>query len=141
MRLLYFAPHQLWPVVTGARLRDYHLARGLAARCAVTFLETRQPGEANDPPAPPCGFERVVTVVKDKSYGLSNILRGLAGPVPLTVLNAASSLARKNPLASIAAYRQAFDGDPALSRDGCELFFQSNRGNSHDLYRSTVTPQ
>jgi polysaccharide biosynthesis protein PslH len=87
MRLLYFAPHQLWPVTNGARLRDYYLARGLAARCPVTFLETRQPHEANDPPAPPSGFERVVTVVKDKSYRLSNIMRGLAGPVPLTVLN------------------------------------------------------
>ena len=87
MRLLYFAPHQLWPVTNGARLRDYHFARGLAARCAVTFLETRQPQEANDPPAPPSGFERVVTVVKDRNYGFSKVLRGLAGPVPVTVLN------------------------------------------------------
>jgi glycosyltransferase involved in cell wall biosynthesis len=87
MRLLYFAPHQLWPVTNGARLRDYHFARGLAARCAVTFLETRQPQEANDPPAPPGGFERVVTVVKDRNYGFSKVLRGLAGPVPVTVLN------------------------------------------------------
>ncbi len=87
MRLLYFAPHQLWPVTSGARLRDYHLAHGLALRCEVTFLEIRQPSEANAPPAPPCGFERVVTVVKDKSYGLANMTRGLVGPVPLTVLN------------------------------------------------------
>ncbi len=87
MRILYFAPHQLWPATSGARLRDYYLASGLAERCAVTFLETRQPQEANDPPAPRGNFERVVSVVKDESYTLAKILRGLAGPVPLTVLN------------------------------------------------------
>jgi sugar transferase (PEP-CTERM/EpsH1 system associated) len=87
MKVLYFAPHQLWPATTGARLRNYHLARGLAERCGVTFVEIRQPRDANDPPAPTGNFERVVSVVKDRSYTLSKILRGVAGPVPLTVLN------------------------------------------------------
>src|SRR5947209_20192817 len=64
MRVLYFAPHQLWPVTSGARLRDYHLASGLAERCDVTFFEIRQPREANDAPAPVGRFERVMTAVK-----------------------------------------------------------------------------
>jgi sugar transferase (PEP-CTERM/EpsH1 system associated) len=87
MRILYFAPHQLWPLTSGNRLRDYHLASGLAARCRVTFFEIRQPHEASDPPAPSGKFERVVSVVKDTSYTIPKILRGFAGPIPLTVLN------------------------------------------------------
>jgi glycosyltransferase involved in cell wall biosynthesis len=87
MRVLYFAPHQLWPITSGARLRDYHLARGLAVRCAVTFFEIRQPKEANDPPPRPGEFERVVSAIKDRSYTIPKIIRGVAGPVPLTVLN------------------------------------------------------
>jgi sugar transferase (PEP-CTERM/EpsH1 system associated) len=87
MRVLYFAPHQLWPATSGARLRDYHLASGLAKCCSVNFFEIRQPQEANDPPAPGGNFERVVSVVKDPSYTIPKILRGIAGPVPLTILN------------------------------------------------------
>ena len=35
MRILYFATHAAWPLTTGARLRDYHLARQLGSRCSV----------------------------------------------------------------------------------------------------------
>ena len=51
MRLLYFAPHQIWPVNTGARLRDYQLARQLAARSSLTFVEMRHAGQ--EPHIPP----------------------------------------------------------------------------------------
>jgi sugar transferase (PEP-CTERM/EpsH1 system associated) len=91
MRILYFSQNQLWPVISGARLRNYHLASGLAKRCRVTFLEIRQPHEASDPPSPAGDFERVVSVVKDRSYTVPKILRGIAGPVSLTVLNYYSS--------------------------------------------------
>jgi len=33
-----------------------------------------------------------------------------------------------------------YDGDPALSADGCELFFISDRGGDRDLFRTTVIP-
>jgi sugar transferase (PEP-CTERM/EpsH1 system associated) len=87
MRILYLSQHQLWPLTSGARLRNYHLASGLAKRCSVTFFEIRQPRDANDPPSPRGNFERVISVVKDPSYTITKILRGIAGPVPLTVLN------------------------------------------------------
>jgi sugar transferase (PEP-CTERM/EpsH1 system associated) len=87
MRILFLSQHQLWPLTSGARLRNYYLASGLAKRCSVTFFEIRQPGDANDPPAPRADFERIFSVVKDRSYTIPKILRGMAGPVPLTVLN------------------------------------------------------
>ena len=87
MRLLYFAPHQIWPINTGARLRDYQLARQLAARSSVTFVEMRHAGEALLMLPDDCGLAGVVTLDKDRTYAPSKILRGLAGPTPVTVLN------------------------------------------------------
>jgi len=58
MRLLYFAPHQIWPTNTGARLRDYQLARQLAARCSVTFVECAIAGEAPRVPPDDSGLTR-----------------------------------------------------------------------------------
>jgi sugar transferase (PEP-CTERM/EpsH1 system associated) len=87
MRLLYFAPHQIWPLHTGARLRDYQLARQLAARSSVIFVE--MPDAREEPRIPPddSGLAGVVTLEKDGTYTASKILRGLAGPTPVTVLN------------------------------------------------------
>ena len=87
MRLLYFAPHQIWPVNTGGRLRDYELARLLAVRSSVTFVEMRQAGEGSRIPPDDSGFARIVTLNKSRTYTSSKILRGLAGPTPVTLLN------------------------------------------------------
>jgi sugar transferase (PEP-CTERM/EpsH1 system associated) len=84
---LYFAPHQIWPLTSGARLRDYHLARHLSARCSVTFAEMRWADEQPSKPPGDSGFAKVVTLEKGRTYGPLKILRGLAGPVPVTVLN------------------------------------------------------
>jgi len=87
IQVLYFAPHQLWPINTGARLRDYQLARQLAARSSVTFVEMRHAGEAPHMLPDDSGLGSVVTLDKDRTYAPSKILRGLAGPTPVTVLN------------------------------------------------------
>ena len=87
MRVLYFAPHQLWPNNTGGRLRDYHLARQLAARSSVTFVEMRHAGEAPHMLPDDSALASVVTLDKDRAYAPYKILRGLAGPTPVTVLN------------------------------------------------------
>lgn len=86
LRILYFAPHQLWPANTGARLRDYHLARQLSARSSVTFVEMRKPGEEQHVP-PNMGLAKIVTLNKSPTYTPFKILRGLVGPTPITVLN------------------------------------------------------
>lgn len=91
MKILYFAPHPVWPLTTGARLRDYHCARQLALRSEVTFVQTCNPGEA--PPEAPAeaGFVRLCTVYKDRSYTPGKILRGLLGPAPIPVVNYTST--------------------------------------------------
>jgi len=87
VKLLYFAPHQAWPPNTGGRIRDYQLARQLAARCSVTFAEMRPAGEAECKPPQHSGLTNVVTLNKGSAYTPFKILRGLAGPVPVTLLN------------------------------------------------------
>jgi polysaccharide biosynthesis protein PslH len=87
MRILYFAPHRVWPLNTGSRLRDYHLARQLAKRAHVTFIEVSHPGDqiATLPTDP--DLQDIFTVYKAPSYTPSKVIRGLIGPVPVTVLN------------------------------------------------------
>ena len=38
MRILQIAPRLCWPLDTGAKLRNYHLARVLAERASVSLL-------------------------------------------------------------------------------------------------------
>src|ERR1035438_733281 len=87
VKILHFATHQTWPLTTGARLRDYQLARQLAARGHVTFVEMCSAGEEHQAPPEDAGFTSVVTLYKDRIYTPSKVVRGLAGPIPLTVLN------------------------------------------------------
>jgi len=87
MKLLYFAAHQMWPLTSGNRLRDYHLARELAKRASVTFVEMCHSGEQPSSPPSDRAFDEIVSLRKGASYTPGKILRGLAGPSPLTVLN------------------------------------------------------
>ena len=88
MRILYFSSRECWPLNTGARLRDYHFARELSRRANVTYLGLRNP---KDPPPvkPPAesGFEQHRLIEKDPSFSPMKLVRGLGGPVPVTVLN------------------------------------------------------
>ncbi|MBL8175193.1 MAG: glycosyltransferase [Bryobacterales bacterium] len=90
MRILYFAPHPVCPLTTGARLRDYHCARQLARRAEVTFVEMCSAGESESVVPSDAGFVRVCTLTRDRSYTVGKILGGLLGPVPVTVLNYSS---------------------------------------------------
>lgn len=87
MKLLYFAPHQIWPANTGARLRDYHLARELATQTSVTFVEMSSAGERKSVPPADSGLDRIATIGKDRPYSLSKILLGIVGATPVTILN------------------------------------------------------
>ncbi|MBS1123067.1 MAG: WD40-like Beta Propeller Repeat [Deltaproteobacteria bacterium] len=44
------------------------------------------------------------------------------------------------PFALSAIVGPSYDADPALSANGCELVFISNRGGDRDLYLATVDP-
>ncbi len=85
MRVLHFAPRVCWPLDTGAKLRNYHLARVLAERASVTLLafdhgESR-PADLENP------YEQVLTVERSPGYTLLKILRGALGRTPLPLLN------------------------------------------------------
>ena len=93
MRILYFSPRKCWPVNSGARLRDYQLARQLARRASVTYIGLFDPGEQAHEPEndgfdpPEAIFERSLLLPRPSAYKAWNLLRGLAGPTPVTVLN------------------------------------------------------
>ena len=87
MHVLYFAPHEAWPPNTGARIRDYQLARQLAARCSIVFAEMRPAGERSCQPPQHSGLGNIVTLNKGRTYTASKVLRGLVGPLPVTLLN------------------------------------------------------
>jgi polysaccharide biosynthesis protein PslH len=97
LRILHFVPKECFPVNTGAKLRNYYFARGLAAKARVTFLsfaENKQNPESpfivsqDKPFAPLESFcERVISVPHKNSYSPGKIIRGLVGRFPLTVLN------------------------------------------------------
>lgn len=85
MRVLHFAPRVCWPLDTGAKLRNYHLARVLSEKANVTllgFADAEQPLGALEK-----FYEQVIAVPRDPGYTLSKIIRGTLGSTPLPVLN------------------------------------------------------
>jgi glycosyltransferase involved in cell wall biosynthesis len=86
MRLLYFSPRDCWPLTTGARIRDYQLAKHLSLRADVHYAGLCPAGDSPAPAPPGCGFEQSL-LSRGKAYSAANLLRGLAGPLPVTVLN------------------------------------------------------
>lgn len=85
MRVLQFAPRVCWPLDTGAKLRNYHLARVLAQRTRVSLLAftDHQPSSANLEQV----YEQVITVERDSAYTFTKMVRGAVGRTPLPVLN------------------------------------------------------
>jgi len=85
MHLLQFAPRVCWPLDTGAKLRNYHLARVLAERARIrllAFTDHEQSFAGLENP-----YEQVITVPRAPGYTFSKILRGALGRTPLPVIN------------------------------------------------------
>jgi sugar transferase (PEP-CTERM/EpsH1 system associated) len=85
MRVLQFAPRVCWPLDTGAKLRNYHLARVLAERASVSllaFTDHQQPSDNLEK-----FYDRVIAVERDAAYTLAKVVRGALGQTPLPVLN------------------------------------------------------
>ena len=83
--MLHFAPRVCWPLDTGAKLRNYHLARVLAGQTRVTLLTFNHHDESL--PSAENPYEQVITVKRDAAYTFTKVLRGLWGRTPLPVLN------------------------------------------------------
>jgi glycosyltransferase involved in cell wall biosynthesis len=88
LRILYLSPRQCYPPITGAKLRDYYLARALGEAGELTYVHFDQPDTAA-PVLPFC--ERVVTISRVQPYTPGKILQGLTGRWPLPVVNYTST--------------------------------------------------
>jgi sugar transferase (PEP-CTERM/EpsH1 system associated) len=89
LKILFICPQPLWPVNTGARLRNFNLANALCSQAEVTILQAVNPADP-PPPQPASCFKKVLSAQRGKSYTLWKVLRGIVGPLPVTVLNYAS---------------------------------------------------
>jgi sugar transferase (PEP-CTERM/EpsH1 system associated) len=85
MRVLHFAPRVCWPLDTGAKLRNYHLAKVLSKQASITLLAFADPEQAFGDLR--SFYDRVITVAREPGYTMAKIARGLLGPTPLPVLN------------------------------------------------------
>ncbi len=84
MRTLYLSPRQSVPLVSGAKLRDFHLAKALGEAGELTYVHYSEPDLA--PPVMPFA-KRVITVPRPRPYSPAKILRGLTGRWPLPIVN------------------------------------------------------
>lgn len=85
MRVLQFAPRVCWPLDTGAKLRNYHLARVLSGPARVALLAFSESAQSGSVPGEV--YEDVVTVPRSGGYSFGNVLRGAIGSTPLPLLN------------------------------------------------------
>lgn len=92
MRVLYLSTKMCWPTISGATLRDFHLARQLARHATRTFVgldrEMGGPvGSCRDECLEPLYNSDVLHVKRHPGYRRTDLMRGLLGPTPISVLN------------------------------------------------------
>lgn len=85
MRVLQIAPRAPWPLDTGAKLRNYNLARVIAGHASISLLAFSEPGAS--PPKAENSYDQIVTVRRDPGYSFGKLLRGAVGRTPLPLLN------------------------------------------------------
>ncbi len=91
MRILLLSPRQCWPLLSGAKLREYYLARALGEQAELTHVHFAEPGllPLSRSDLPFC--REVISVSRPRAYTPWKIARGLTGHWPLPVLNYTSS--------------------------------------------------
>lgn len=107
-RVLVLAPRPCVPADTGAKLRNYHLARQLSLRMDVTFIAFAENAMLDEPASdlPPVS-QRVILVPRRGGYGAVQLVKGLLGPNPVTVVNYTTE-SMKTELQSLLS-RESFD--------------------------------
>jgi sugar transferase (PEP-CTERM/EpsH1 system associated) len=116
MRILFLSPRLCLPLLTGARIREYYLARALAAHADVTYVSFLQPGFPEPVEGELDSFREIVLVPLLGRYSMRKIVRGLVGRQPLSVLNYTTD-EMKSALAGIAAHNR-FD---LVHLDSCHM--------------------
>jgi sugar transferase (PEP-CTERM/EpsH1 system associated) len=87
MNILFVSPRQCWPVLSGAKLRDYHLARALSRRAALTYVYFSEPELPQPAPADLPFCEQLIPVRPPRRYSAGHVVRGLFGRWPLPIEN------------------------------------------------------
>ena len=89
MRILYFSPRDCWPLTSGARLRDYYLAREISRHAKLTYLGFARTAGL-EMKSGRAGLDQeleCILVPRRNTYSPANLIRGLAGPLPVNILN------------------------------------------------------
>jgi polysaccharide biosynthesis protein PslH len=85
LRILFLSPRQCWPALSGAKLREYHLARALGQDSELTYVYFSQGLPVAPADLPFC--RHLIPVPKPSAYTPGKIIRGLVTGVPLSVIN------------------------------------------------------
>ena len=89
MRVLYVSPRVCWPLISGAHLRDFYLARQLSRKATLTYIgldagaETPR-GTVSRDCSGPLGNAEILRIRRNAGYRPANVVRGLLGPTPST---------------------------------------------------------
>jgi sugar transferase (PEP-CTERM/EpsH1 system associated) len=102
LEVLFLSPRLCWPLDSGRRLREFHLAKAVSRRANLTILTF---GDHDSLTAGDVTFCRMIPVPPPRRYSPGNVLRGLAGETPLPVLNYTSALMQEQ-LARLVAERR-----------------------------------
>lgn len=87
MNLLFVSPRQCWPAASGAKLREYHLARALGSRARLHYVFFSAP-HGKPPTQADLPFCAEITELPPaRSYTPGKIVRGMLGQWPISVLN------------------------------------------------------
>lgn len=89
LRVLILAPKPFHPANTGARIRNLNLSRQLARNCELTFLSFADSGEQSV--AADDEEFKVLSVPGPGRYTPGNLLKGIFGKLPVTVLKYTTS--------------------------------------------------
>lgn len=76
-------------------MRTYHLAKFLASDAQVTLVQLTS-GPDQDSPPDKTAFERVISIRLDSGYTPGAVLKGMLGPMPVTLLKYSSEVARRS---------------------------------------------
>ncbi|MCC7054107.1 MAG: glycosyltransferase [Gemmatimonadaceae bacterium] len=91
MNVLYLSPRQCWPTQSGAKLRDYHLAKALGAGSALTYLYFAAPDGPAQTAADLPFCAALEGIPKPPTYSPVRLLRGAVGRTAFPLLNYASA--------------------------------------------------
>jgi glycosyltransferase involved in cell wall biosynthesis len=87
VRVLFLSPRESWPATSGARLRDFHFARALAARSELTYIFFAADPGHSALASHLIQAKRVLAIASPRKYTPAKILRGALGRLPLPVQN------------------------------------------------------